>query len=266
MSRSWGRHLLSFVVVSIAGAAMALPACAKNDESIYIAGVLAPSQTRQNGGCTYTNDPTQPRLFDSVLDVGIRDDYLAVLIIANDMIPRGDPNAPRAESNRIHINGAVIRVTAPGGGDLVPSYTTFSSGDVLDTQNNGNPGFQSVGVPIIDGNTANAFRTPGAIDPNFAVATADHVTQKEVLVIIRVFGKTLGGLDVESGEFQHVLKVCNGCLVNYAAGNDPVQMPQPNCLKPVDPTQTSSTTLPCFVGQDEPVDCRLCNATRPACK
>ncbi len=251
---------------------MTLPACAKNDESIYIAGVLAPSATRTSGACTYTNDPTQGRLFASVLDVGVRDDYEAVLLVANDMIPRGEPSAPRAESNRIHINGAVVRVTAPGGDDIVPSFTTFASGDVADTQNNGNPGFLAVGVPIIDGNTAAGFRTgklPDGTPVNaaFTVPVADHVTQREVIVIIRAFGKTLGGLDVESGEFQHVMKICNGCLVSFATGTDPAQQPQPNCFKAIDPAQVNAgATLPCFTGQDEGVDCHLCSNTRDACK
>ena len=254
MSRSWGRHLLTAVFVGIAACALT-PACAKNDESIYIAAVLAPAATRTNGACQWTNDPTQTRLFNSLFDVGVRDDYEAVLLIANQMIPRQDPAAPRVESNAIHIDGAVIRVTDPNGNDVVPSFTSFTSGAVALTQNNGNPGYLSVGVPIIDGNTAANLRTQ---------VPQDRVTQKEFLVQIRVFGKTLGGVDVESGEYQQPLKVCNGCLVSFAGADDPNPMlPQPNCLKPLDSTAT--TSLPCFNGQDEVALCQLCQG-KPACK
>lgn len=258
MSRSWGRHLSSFVVLGLAVAAFA-PGCAKNDESIYVAGVLAPSQNRINGACQYTDDPTQSRLFSSLLDVGVRDDYQAVLLVANQMIPRGDPLDPRAESNKIHIDGAVIRVTNPDGSEVAPSFTTFSSGFVINTQNNGNPGFTSVAVPIIDGNTANVLR--GLVPP-------DKSTEKEILVFIRAFGKTLGGVDVESGEYQHPMRVCNGCLIYYPeSARDPASPVQPNCSKGLDPTATQSTAAtPCFPGQDELTSCQYCqSAAHPLC-
>jgi hypothetical protein len=256
MSRSWGRYLKSTVVFAVAGAAIA-PGCAKNDESIYIAGVLAPASTRTNGACSYSNDPTQARLFTSLLDVGVRDDYIAVILVANQMIPRGDPLAPRAESNRIHIDGAVIRVTDLNGNDLVPSYTTYSTGAVADPQNNNTPGFLSVGVPIIDGNTVNHFKT---------IIPQDRKTTQQVLVQIRAFGKTLGGVDVESGEYQHVMNICNGCIVNFPKGSSTTAPPMPaDCKVPFDPTAAAGAQLPCFTGQDEPVNCQLCSQ-RPACQ
>jgi hypothetical protein len=38
--------------------------------------------------------------------------------------------------------------------------------------------------------------------------------------------------------------------------------PIPNCYVPIDPK--NPPTMPCFPGQDEPVDCRLCQG-RAAC-
>jgi hypothetical protein len=256
MSRSWGRHLVSFFVIGLAAAAFA-PGCAKNDESIYIAGILAPSANRTNGSCTYTDDPTQARLFSSLLDVGVRDDYIAVMLVGNQMIPRGDPLDPRAESNKIHIDGAVVRVTTPDGNEVAPSFTSFSSGAVINAQNNGNPSFSSVGVAIVDGKTATALR--GLVAPG---------NEQEFLVTIRVFGKTLGGVDVESGEFQHPLRVCQGCLVFFPeSARDPSATVQPNCLKPRDPTATTTgSATPCFDGQDEATSCQSCqDGKHPAC-
>src|SRR6476619_497025 len=47
-------HVVSLLVVGLAVSA-ALPACATNDQTIFIRNALAPAITRTNGICTYTN-------------------------------------------------------------------------------------------------------------------------------------------------------------------------------------------------------------------
>jgi hypothetical protein len=37
---------------------------------------------------------------------------------------------------------------------------------------------------------------------------------------VSVFGKTIGGLDVESSEFMFVIGVCNGCLLRDCADDE----------------------------------------------
>ena len=60
MKRIWG-HVVSGVAVALAASAV-VPACATNDQSIFIRAALAPSLNRQMGGCVYTQDPTQAEL------------------------------------------------------------------------------------------------------------------------------------------------------------------------------------------------------------
>ena len=108
MKRIWG-HVVSLVVVGMAVSA-AMPACATNDQTIFIRSALAPSANRQMGGCIYTNDPTQAELFQARADLGVTDSYFAVLLVGNQLIPRADSLSNRAESNRVHINGAIVRV------------------------------------------------------------------------------------------------------------------------------------------------------------
>ena len=52
---------------------------------------------------------------------------------------------------------------------------------------------------------------------------------------------------VRSGEFWFPITVCAGCLVYYPAGVEPSSM-------------TGDITAPCFPGQDDGVDARLCYA------
>ena len=90
----------------------------------------------------------------------------------------------------------------------------------------------------------------------------DRQATKLVIVNMRAFGRTLGGIELESSEFQFTIRTCNGCLVSFAGGDDPAQEPRPNCKASLG--TGASTTIPCFVGQDEPVPCQLCQG-RPIC-
>jgi hypothetical protein len=251
MNRIWG-HALSLIVLGLATSAV-VPACVDNDKSIFIRGLAAPPQNRQNGTCLYQPDPTGTGLFGGTLDVGVRDNYFAVLLVGNQMNGRGDPLDPRTESNRIHFNGAVSRITDTEGNQL-REFTAYATG-FADIQQNNAPGYGIVGVPVIDA-TARDLLAGGL--PN-------RTATKTVLVNVKVFGKTLGGEDLESGEFQFPVKVCNGCLVDFSTGNDPNIQPQPNCAAGLSAAGGSTTVvLPCFAGQDEATPCQLCQG-RPAC-
>lgn len=253
MSRIWG-HAVALFASTIAVGAMA-PACADNDESIFIRGVFAPPANRQNGVCLYQPDPTATKLLGAgTLDLGLRDNYVGVLLVGNQMIPRGDPNNTRAESNRVHLNGAVVKVMDPDG-TSVAEFTSYAMG-FADPQNNNNPGYDAMGAILIDKPTRDGL--VGGLP-------ARSGTTRSLLINVKVFGKTLGGVDVESGEFQLPITVCNGCLVDFSQSTDPLQNPQPNCKRASTGTTAQSGTqqAPCFLGQDEMVPCALCTGLRP---
>jgi hypothetical protein len=115
--------------------------------------------------------------------------------------------------------------------------------------------------------------TPGMVQDlrtaqEFVVRSADGQVrparaQIKLLVKLTIQGETLDGKTVESNRMIFPLTVCNGCLVSVppdavsgAVGT------QPNCLNiSVDETGKTSVELPdCpgFIGQNEPVDCRVC--------
>lgn len=250
MKRIWS-HVVSLVVVGMAASA-AVPACAANDQTIFIRSALAPSSNRQAGGCVYTNDPTQNALFEAHADLGVTDSYLAVLLVGNQLIPRSDSLDNRAESNRVHINGAIVRVTEADG-TLIREFTSLATG-FADPASTNTPSYGTIGIVALDAPTR-ALLLPSL--PN-------RVVSKTILINIKAFGTSLGGKDVESGEFQLPMQVCNGCLVNFAGANDPTGKVQPNCGLPPTMALTPATS-PCFTGQDEMTPCQACVNTRDAC-
>jgi hypothetical protein len=246
------------VATTIALALGIAPACVDNDQSIYIHSVLAPSATRTNGICTYTADATQPELSQGEVDVYLRDTYSSEILVGNGMIQRGDSLAPRTEPNRAHIQGAVVRVT-DANGKAYGEFTALGDGFV-DPGSAGTPSFGPFGVTTIDATTM--AKIAGDVQPAQPVIA---------VVNIKIFGVTLGGVDLESSEFQFPVVVCKGCLINFNGHDDP-QVAGVDCN--LDATaaaagaggSTATTTQPpCIAGQDEFVQCTDCKATNKAC-
>lgn len=252
MKRIWGYVVTLLAAGTVAGSV--LPACATNDQSIFIRAVLAPSANRQGGSCVYNNDPQQATNPEPLLDIGLSDSYYAILLIGNQLIARGDPSNNRAESNRIHIDGAVVRVTEPDG-TLIREFTSPATG-FNDPQNNNSPGYSAIGLSIFDKPTRDI------IAPQLT-----RQTSKTVLVKIKAFGTSLGGGDLESGEYQFPMQICRGCLVIYD-GLDPakVTVAKPNnCDKAPEANASNATTGPCRLGQDIAISCRSCRQSREVC-
>ncbi len=243
------RHVASLFVIGLAALA-AVPACATNDQTIFIRSALAPSINRQAGGCVYTSDPTQNELFEAKADLGVTDSYFSVLLVGNQMIPRTDSLDNRAESNRVHINGAIVRVTEADG-TLIREFTSLATG-FADPASTNQPSYATVGIVSLDAPTRDILLP----------TLPNRTVSKTILINIKAFGTSLGGKDVESGEFQLPMQVCNGCLVTFVDSTDPTK-PAPNCQKPLAMPLTPATA-PCFTGQDEAVPCQICQ-DRPAC-
>ncbi|MBX3185912.1 MAG: hypothetical protein KF819_02810 [Labilithrix sp.] len=262
MKRIWV-HLLSLSAAAL-GIASVTPACVVNDQSIYVRGVLFPSTNRQNGACVYTDDPQQPQLFNGTMDMGVVDAYSVPVLVGNQMIPRADTQNARAESMRVHIQGAVVNVHEPGGASI-HEFTTYASG-FADPGANNTPDFGLAELTLIDPETRRRLlaQTPDfELRPN----VPNPVPSKTLVATFRVFGRTTGGKEVETGDFDFTIRVCNGCLVTFVDSNDDTQRPedQPNCLKPLaQGGAAGGGTLPCRPGQDEGTPCQLC-VGREAC-
>ena len=218
----------------ILGAAASAASCTDQETSLYIEGVLQPEAPacvfKADAGSTLLGTGVVDRVFGEV-------PYTAALLVGNQLVQRSDPERLRVETSRISLEGAIVRVTTSTG-TAIAEYTTPGTGFV----NPGNGREPGRGVFF-------ATLLPGSVgDPG-----------QVYIAHVRVFGKTLGGVDVQSAEFLYTIEVCNGCLIRYpAAALDATGVCTAGPDVMVDPT--------CQFGVDEPVDCRLCSGSSPACK
>jgi hypothetical protein len=189
---------------------------------------------------------------EGVVDAAVRDNYTMEILVGSQLAPVSDQPNLRSESNRAHINGAVIRVTDANGG-AIGEFTSIASGFVDPGQNNA-ASYGLAGVTALDAPTLQK-----------AAAGVAAGTNRLVVANVKVFGKTLGGQDVESGEFQFPIRVCNGCLIDFSTGDGPAD--GLDCTQPLTTTTTTGTAvvIPCNAGQDEATPCQLCRDRKAAC-
>lgn len=226
------RHVLSGGL--LAGFAMlSASGCADNNSSVFVDGVLA----LQPPDCVAKADPSATLLLEGELDLAFRTNYQAALLVGNQMVAQASHDQVRTETDTFVVKGAVVTVKNATGKTLI-SYTVDATG-VIPPASGTTPSYGVVAVELIPDSLS--------LQPNTRV-TAD----------VQVFGDTLGGTSVTSADLLFPIQVCYGCLVSFPA----------DALDPTTPGQCvgqASSSAPCFVGQDEAIDCRLC-ATNPVCK
>jgi len=242
------RSVVSTVVAGAMAAAVASTACVANNGSLLILGVLAPPTNTGAAGasCLYTPTQDGPYLSYGTLDVAFAEQYVPTMLVGNQMVCRGDPSQFRVETDRVTLQGAIVRITDASGAQLT-SYTVLGSGFV-DCSSGGTMGLGTYSTTMIDPSTVDAVRQ--ALGSTIGAS-------KRLVGYAKVYGITTGGQHIESGEFSFPINACLGCLVTFPAGSaDPAQ-PLPNCLATSSGGGGSSAT-PCIFGQDQTIDCRLC--------
>lgn len=241
MERVWGHVISGFVLVAGLGAAAGLvPACVHDNSTIFVSNVLAPSFVTSGMTCTFTADPTQPVLAQGALDVGLRTEYIAEVLVGNQLVPQADPNQPHTETSFVTVEGAVIRIVDPNGNQL-NTYTQPVAATIPPSSGT-TPGYASMAITIVDSSTA----------AKLSETIGTSTTTVPIVSYIRVFGHSLGGESVESNEFGFPINVCTGCLIDFSA----------SCAM----ASTTSTSVPCEIGQDLAVSaCIACPANLPMC-
>jgi hypothetical protein len=242
MKRIWGFVFGGLVFASMGG--FSLSACAHDDSTIFVQSVLAPQIVAPGTGCSYTNDPTQPAIDEGFLDIAVRPSYTAAFLLANQLVPRGDPAAPKTETSYVTIKGAIVQVTdAATGAAISPEFTSLAS----------------VVIPPAQGNTPGYSALPGiTLIPEMTVANLGALfnSQRNLLVYAKFFGDTLGGQYVESDNFQFPVSVCNGCLISFSISDVSPLCSNLNCMGN-SAAMAQTAQVPCN-GEDFPIDCQAC--------
>lgn len=234
-----------------------IPSCAENNQTIFIRQI----QAIRAPDCTVTADVqglTKPTGF---VDVGVATTYVVFPLIGNQMLSKGDIRQSKAEPNRVQIQGAEIELVEPTGeplrgiGGLPNPYTVTASG-TLDPATSSDAVYGFTAVEVMPAVFVQAYRK--------TLAATGVGTTRTVHAKIKVFGKTLGQTEVETGVFTYAMTVCYGCSVFVPAEAIDAKSTLPNCQQ-ASSTTTVATRTVCVPGQDEATDCRACQGSIPLC-
>jgi hypothetical protein len=249
----WITRLAVIGLVCSGSGAVAI-GCRHNDESIFIRQVMVPS-----ADCSVTADPSGAFRGYGGLDLMLTGEYRAALLVGSQLVQRGSTENAKAESSRVTLYEAEVHITTPDGVEL-GAYTVPGNGFV-DPASGSTPGWGLFETVLVDVSTSVAVL--GKLCENNAGCVGGVPSQRlsrvgRIVAEVQVFGRTLGGTEVETGKFRFPIETCFGCLITFPAeANDATVGPQQNCLS----TATSTTaTTSCYMGQDLPVDCRSCHA------
>jgi hypothetical protein len=214
---------------------------------MYIVGVAA----RQAGACSVKADLEGTILAKGVMDRLLASEYVAALIIGNQLTQRGDRERLRTETSSVSLKGAEVRLENSQGESLAPAFSAIGTGFVDASEGT-------------DAAPAVMFATliPSSIVQSLPLGT--------VVTKVRAFGTTLGGEDVESAELLFPIQLCEGCLVTFPAsardlaadGNDY------QCKQAADDAATGAAedAGPCSPGIDVPVPCTACSGLYDFCR
>jgi hypothetical protein len=214
--------------------------CSDEESGLFIQGnvlVTPPS-------CEARAEASTTLLLSGVLDVALKLDYEAILLVGSQLTPRADKQNLRSETMVTVIEGAEVHLFDDAGAE-VAAFTVPASG-VIRPDPSDDPGYGVISATLIP--EKRGLELAGMLQRGQVATQVAEVT---------VFGKTVGGLELTSAALRYVIKVCLGCLVDYP----PAALQNGMCTRVVD----QNPELPCFFGQDAPVDCRSCAASNEVC-
>ena len=219
--------------------------------------VQCPSETRSRSSASESGNFQSRGTVDLVLTHG----YVMGAVIKNQMPDSLLVQGRQTQDQRVNVSVVSIKratisyefqeeplagaLTAGFGGS---THDVFLSGSVGTAG-----GLTGLGIPLLtpavaaEMDTALGDRTPETPFPRAGI-----------LVTVQIFGQTLDTSPVNSDPFIFPLDVCKGCLLEFpgdaveGAGN-------PNCRN-IDNVPPADL---CLLGQDKPVDCRVCRLQKP---
>jgi hypothetical protein len=230
------------VVALLAAGGLLGSACADNESSLFIRACLA----EEEDTCASRPDPSSTFIGKGLIDGLYYTEFSCPLLIGNQIVRRGSSDQLRTETSRITLYEANVRVVDVGGNAIryqdgsAVEYSVPISGFV-DPGAGSTPGYGLAVVPMLDGGSLQSVGGQGGVI--------------EVVSMVTVKGRTLGGQELESPEWAFPISVCFGCLCQDTI--PPVCCSDPGnavCADLDDPITTHCSA-------SEFYDCRLVGAT-----
>jgi hypothetical protein len=200
------RRVAALALLAMSGGLLA-SACADNESSVFIYVNKAPTvSTDAPGTCTFECEPEGEFLGRGTVDVLFpQPSFPGHLVVGNQVITQKVATKLRTETSRIQLYEAEVRVSDVGGNALTYSdgsevaYVYPLSGSI-DPADTGGSGWGCATVPLLDGGALDSARARALAQGDFDVIST---------VIVR--GRTLGGQELESGEWAFPINICVGC-------------------------------------------------------
>jgi hypothetical protein len=214
------QRTVAFLVLVASGGVLA-SSCATNESSLFIRGCLETPQDT----CTVSPDVSATQIFAGRLDPAQGTGYNGILLFGNQLVARGNSTQLRTETSRIEVQSADVTIYDS---TMATTYITYSvpASGFADPGTSTQPGFGAVKVLLID-----------------AVTAAAHPGTTLVAGVI-LHGRTLGGLELESGEWQFPVEVLQRGALCYL---DPCRSGVIGADMPI---------VTCHPGYDSVTDCR----------
>lgn len=246
------RHIFGFLFAA-AGSALLLgvaPGCAENESTLFIRQAQIPQPVSGGSSCKVEASASATFRGHGTLDVAIAPQYVAHLLIGNQMVDRGSRDDLKTETSRVQLEGSEVYLTDASGRQIAGPYTVPGAG-FIDPASGSNPSYGLLDTVLVDSVTVSKLKSE--------LSALPRGTIRRLTAHVKAFGTTVGGIEVDSGEWSFPIDACYGCLVSYPseAANPALQMP--NCGG----SDVTNISKPCHPGQDDPVDCRICKAVAP---
>lgn len=227
----------------LAAAGLSTVGCAENESSLFVIGVYALSRTQ----CIADPSSTAVLLPAGTLDRTLANGYNAALLVGSHLTERGSRENLRTETSRLSIEGAHITLFATNGTEI--ALPDVAATGLVHPAAGTDPGLATVFAQLIRPADLSQLGPPG-----------------QAIVRIRIFGTTLGGQEIESGDYDFPIQVCDGCLISYPSEAADPTAPGGTYLCNFGAELESETTEICNLGQDDVVPCTQCAAFNTACR
>lgn len=189
----------ALVKLSLLIGMVGLIGCVDDGVSVFVANAIAPEQSDE--GCTWDpgSDVSMP---GGTLDVSFGGSYFVYPRIINQLQRRGRSGV--AETNGVQLTAAEVTIRALDGTAIalpgLPNpFRVPMSGYIPPSASPDSPG---VGFGRIE-----------VLPPDYTLSLGiEGEANVGLLASIRIIGKTLGDIDIESAEWDFPITLCSGCL------------------------------------------------------
>jgi len=239
--------------------------CEKNAASVFIRQMQAPIAA--GPVCTFPLDPNAQRVAEGIMDLGVRDDYLANPLLQSSLVSTSNPNFGRVDTAGTIMEGFVVELHegSPDGPLVEVPFSVYQS-SFVPSSIGGAPSFAVTNVQVIPPGIGQRLRNEVCVIDRQGVTTDCPVPRirsrvKRIIARMTAFGRTQGNISVETPTFDFPVNVCCGCTVQFPPDSNfaDAVYPGPDCNSGIALIGPGT----CVPGQDFLLDCRLCASTVP---